>query len=50
LTPICNAGTRDIPVNITIDNTITANFGIIFVDLRCWLCSLYNDISYQGLM
>jgi hypothetical protein len=30
LTPICNAGTRDIPVNNTMDITITANFDIIF--------------------
>jgi hypothetical protein len=40
LTPICYAETRDMPVNNTMDNTITANFDIMLFDLRCccWLC------------
>jgi hypothetical protein len=35
-TPICNVGTRDIPVINTIDNTITPNFDML-LGLRCLL-------------
>ena len=40
-TSICNVGIIDIPVNNTMDNTITPNFDILY-DLRC--CLLYIDI------
>ena len=47
---ICFTRTRDIPVNNTMDNTITANFGIILLfDLTCSCCAAdYASIPLTG--
>ena len=47
-TPICNVGTRDIPVSNTMDNTMTDNFDILF-GLRLMVMHPYltDEVIYK---